>query len=78
MGESGSATQRGVMPLTVAGTARRPLRFSLDRYFTRLAILPTFVVMLGIFGIPLLYSLYLSFTGMEHAAGVVQRTVGRV
>ncbi len=77
MGESGSATQRGVMPLTVAGTARRPLRFSLDRYFTRLAILPTFVVMLGIFGIPLLYSLYLSFTGWNMQQGLFSgRLVG--
>jgi multiple sugar transport system permease protein len=38
-------------------------RFSLDRAFTAIAVLPTFVVMLGIFGIPLLFSLYLSFTG---------------
>ena len=36
---------------------------SLDRYFTRIALLPTFVVMLCIFGIPLLFSLYLCFTG---------------
>jgi multiple sugar transport system permease protein len=38
-------------------------RFSLDRAFTAIAVLPTFVVMLCIFGIPLLFSLYLSFTG---------------
>ena len=37
--------------------------FSLDRAFTAIAVLPTFVVMLCIFGIPLLFSLYLSFTG---------------
>ena len=36
---------------------------SLDRAFTAIAMLPTFVVMLCIFGIPLLFSLYLSFTG---------------
>jgi hypothetical protein len=36
-------------------------RFSLDRAFTAIAVLPTFVVMLGIFGIPLLFSLYLRF-----------------
>jgi multiple sugar transport system permease protein len=35
----------------------------LDRYFTRVAILPTFVVMLGVFGMPLAFSFYLSFTG---------------
>jgi multiple sugar transport system permease protein len=38
-------------------------RLSLDRAFTAIAVLPTFVVMLCIFGIPLLFSLYLSFTG---------------
>jgi multiple sugar transport system permease protein len=37
----------------------------LDRYFTRLAVFPTFLVMLGIFGIPLAFSFYLSFTGWE-------------
>jgi multiple sugar transport system permease protein len=37
--------------------------FSLDRAFTAVTVLPTFVVMLCIFGIPLLFSLYLSFTG---------------
>ena len=37
--------------------------FSLDRAFTGIAVLPTFAVMLCIFGIPLLFSLYLSFTG---------------
>jgi len=37
--------------------------FSLDRAFTAIAVLPTFTVMLCIFGIPLLFSLYLSFTG---------------
>ena len=47
--------------------ARRGARgwrgFSLDRAFTAIAVLPTFAVMLCIFGIPLLFSLYLSFTG---------------
>jgi multiple sugar transport system permease protein len=37
--------------------------FTLDRYFTRIALFPTFAVMVCIFGIPLLFSLYLSFTG---------------
>jgi multiple sugar transport system permease protein len=35
----------------------------LDRQFTRVAVLPTTVVMLAIFGIPLLFSLYLSMKG---------------
>jgi multiple sugar transport system permease protein len=63
----------------IAGTAQAPLgalvrggdharvgKFGygwLDRQFTRMAVLPTFVVMLGIFGIPLLFSLQLSFFG---------------
>ena len=34
----------------------------LDRYFVHAAVLPTFVVMLGVFGLPLAFSLYLSFT----------------
>src|SRR5580704_2756980 len=34
-----------------------------ERAFTAVAVLPTFVVMLCIFGVPLLFSLYLSFTG---------------
>ena len=37
--------------------------YSLDRVFTATAVLPTFVLILCIFGIPLLFSLYLSFTG---------------
>ena len=35
----------------------------LYRYFTRVAILPTFLVMLGVFGMPLAFSFYLGFTG---------------
>ena len=42
----------------------------LDRYFTRVAILPTFVVMLGVFGMPLAFSFYLSFTGYAQGQGL--------
>jgi multiple sugar transport system permease protein len=35
----------------------------LDRQFTRLAVMPTVVLMAVVFGIPLLFSLYLSFQG---------------
>ena len=35
----------------------------LDRQFARLAVLPTMLVMLGVFGLPLLFSGYLSFQG---------------
>ena len=39
------------------------MRHSLDRWFTSLAVLPTFVMMVLVFGLPLLFLLYLSFTG---------------
>jgi multiple sugar transport system permease protein len=54
-------------PALAVPAARRSMpgiaAFSLDRYFTRIALFPTFAVMLCIFGIPLLFSFYLSFTG---------------
>ncbi|MBV8574212.1 MAG: sugar ABC transporter permease [Acetobacteraceae bacterium] len=53
------------LPVARLGRGKRAwvLRGFLDRAFTAAAVLPTFVVMLGIFGIPLAFSLYLSFTG---------------
>jgi multiple sugar transport system permease protein len=42
---------------------RRGWQHLADRCFALVATLPTFAVMLGIFGIPLLFSLYLSFVG---------------
>ena len=42
----------------------------LDRYFTHLTMLPTFVVMLGVFGMPLAFSFYLSFTGYAQGQGL--------
>ena len=44
---------------------RRGLLSALDRQFPRLAVLPTTLLMLVVFGIPLLFSLYLSFQGWE-------------
>src|SRR5215831_14646481 len=41
-----------------------------DRYFTRVAILPTFAVMLGVFGMPLAFCFYLSFTGYAQGQGL--------
>jgi multiple sugar transport system permease protein len=56
-----------VTPLALGrGRARRrvwTLHGWFERAFTAVAVLPTFAVMLCIFGIPLLFSLYLSFTG---------------
>ena len=34
-----------------------------DRHFVQATVLPTFVMMVCVFGLPLLFSLYLSFTG---------------
>jgi multiple sugar transport system permease protein len=42
---------------------RRRRRGTADRWFVPATVLPTFVVMVAIFGLPLLFSLYLSFTG---------------
>jgi multiple sugar transport system permease protein len=61
-----SSTSGATTPALIVSSPRTAWgvgRISLDRYFTRIAVLPTFAVMLCIFGIPLLFSLYLSFTG---------------
>ena len=42
----------------------------IDRQFARLAVLPTTALMLLIFGIPLLFSLYLSFQGWSPEQGL--------
>jgi len=66
MGESGSTDAlrpiAGQRPATGIAVPR-PRGFTMDRYFVRIAVAPTFLVMLAIFGLPLLFSLYLSFTG---------------
>jgi multiple sugar transport system permease protein len=64
MGRSISSVA-GIVP-AVAVVARAPhatRRRVADRHFTAVAILPAFTVMLFVFGIPLVFSLYLSFTG---------------
>jgi multiple sugar transport system permease protein len=55
--QTGIRTMRGT-PYGTTGVQRW-----LDRQFTRVAVLPTTAMMLLIFGIPLLFSLYLSFEG---------------
>jgi len=62
MGESSRVVPHGLI-LPASGNAGRAVRFSLDRWFTLAAVLPTFLVMLVVFGLPLLFSLHLSFTG---------------
>jgi multiple sugar transport system permease protein len=57
IGQTGVAARRS----GTRGTTR--LQRWWDRQFTRVAILPTSIMMLLIFGVPLLFSLYLSFEG---------------
>ncbi|HEY0419384.1 MAG TPA: sugar ABC transporter permease [Acetobacteraceae bacterium] len=68
MGESSAVTR-----MAAARVRTEPHRraFSLDRHFTGIAVLPTLLVMLGVFGIPLLFSLYLSFHGWQPASGLL-------
>src|SRR3954464_5455874 len=63
MGDSSRVAPHGLALPAPARASVAPVRFSLDRWFTPLAVLPTFVVMVLVFGLPLLFSLYLSFTG---------------
>ena len=50
---------------TIRGTAQGTTGMQrwFDRQFTRIAVLPTTALMLLIFGVPLLFSLFLSFEG---------------
>src|SRR4051795_8799303 len=63
MGESSRVAPHELAFPAPARAAGGAARHSLDRWFTPLAVLPTFVVMVLVFGLPLLFSLYLSFTG---------------
>jgi len=61
---AGSAAERGIATAVASW---------LDRYFTGVAILPTFVVMLGGFRDAAGLSFYLSFTGLRAGPRAVQR-----
>src|ERR1700704_2960033 len=60
-----------ILPSTQTGGGRMKARHLrrisieryLNRYFVRAAVLPTFLMMVCVFGLPLVFSLYLSFTG---------------
>jgi ABC-type sugar transport system permease subunit len=54
MGESSRVAPHAWALPSPARAAGRTTRFSLDRWFTSPAVLPTFVVMLLVFGLPLL------------------------
>jgi multiple sugar transport system permease protein len=64
MGGTTTAVRRTAVR-TTQGTAQGTtgLQRWFDRQFTRIAVLPTIALMLLIFGIPLLFSLFLSFEG---------------
>ena len=64
MGGGSAAARPGTVPAMPRArpAARRPAAW-FDRQFARLAVLPTTVLMLLVFGVPLLFSLYLSFEG---------------
>lgn len=66
MGGGSAATRMGAAAGSVGTAVPRPwARGWLDRQFARIAVLPTTLLMLLVFGVPLLFSLYLSFQGWE-------------
>ncbi|HUB43828.1 MAG TPA: sugar ABC transporter permease [Acetobacteraceae bacterium] len=62
-GRSAAAPATATAPAIRRHPALRGISPWLDRQFARLAVLPTTVLMLLVFGIPLMFSLYLSFEG---------------
>lgn len=67
----GTTTTAGFAPAAPLGGVRR-FAFGrwLDRQFIRLTVLPATVLMIGVFGLPLLFSGYLSFQGWEPTQGL--------
>jgi multiple sugar transport system permease protein len=62
-GTTTAVRQTGVRTSRGTADATTGVQRWLDRQFARLAVLPTTAMMLLIFGIPLLFSLYISFEG---------------
>jgi multiple sugar transport system permease protein len=66
MGGSESTVVQSVVTADGQREKRRHRRLQfrryVDRYFVPLTVVPTFVLMVCVFGVPLLFSLYLSFT----------------
>jgi multiple sugar transport system permease protein len=62
-GTTTAVRQTGVLTMQGATSGTSGMRRWLDRQFARIAVLPTTAMMVLIFGIPLLFSLYLSFEG---------------
>ncbi|MDO9710145.1 carbohydrate ABC transporter permease [Paracraurococcus lichenis] len=70
MSEISGAAPRPLVGLSEAPAARGLRRAPLDRAFLPLAVGPTFLVMLAVFGLPLLFSLWLSLTGWSPQQGM--------
>jgi multiple sugar transport system permease protein len=67
----GGATTTVHAGLATATPARMPMHGRwLDRQFVKLAVLPTTVLMLCVFGLPLLFSCFLSFRGWAPELGL--------
>ena len=68
-GGSAAASLEAAFGASASRPVRRSLPAWLDRQFALLSVLPTTLLMLLVFGIPLLFSLYLSFEGWspEHS-----------
>ncbi|HEY4174852.1 MAG TPA: sugar ABC transporter permease, partial [Rhodopila sp.] len=62
MGGTTQVAERGSLARPASIGARRRASF-FDRHFARIAVLPTTLLMLVVFGIPLLFSAWLSFEG---------------
>src|SRR5258708_23797859 len=54
---------RGVSEVNRQSPGWRSRHIQLDRYFVQATVLPALLVMVCVFGLPLTFSLYLSFTG---------------
>jgi len=66
IGGNPAASRMGAAPSKVNPLAQRARVYVwLDRQFARIAVLPTTVLMLLVFGVPLVFSLYLSFEGWD-------------
>src|ERR1700674_1577803 len=70
-GATTTAVQAGLGTGLPSGLARRPMRGRwLDRQFVTLAVMPTTLLMLCVFGLPLLFSGFLSFQGWAPELGL--------
>src|SRR5580698_11074055 len=70
-GTASSAAEAGVVSAARSRAARTPTSGRwLDRQFIKFAVMPTTLLMLCIFGLPLLFSGFLSFQGWAPELGL--------